>query len=187
MTFSAAAQDILKPGETRIYKAQYAVKNTDICSDIINNATTKAIGPCYKAVTSNRDTATVYMRYIAAISLKKLSDKPGKKANAGDKITYIYNISNKGNVNLTDISVSDNTIKSVRYIFGDNNHHNWLNLSEIWVYEGAYTVQESDLCSDIVNTAVVKAKDPCNRLGTFKGYSSCNDKLQQNHLLSQQK
>jgi hypothetical protein len=160
---TAISEDLIKPGETRTYTAQYTVKDTDICSDIVNKATACAIDPCSKAVDAAQDTARVHIIYSAAISLDKVSDKSGEEVDAGDTITYTYYVANEGNVNLTDVDIIDDKIKTIGYKSGDNNGDGWLNLSEVWVYEGFYDVDEADLCSDIINTAIAKARDPCNR------------------------
>ncbi len=163
MISTAISEDLIKPGETRTYMAQYTVKDTDICSDIVNSATASANDPCSKAVDAAQDTTRVHTTYNAAISLDTVSDKSGEEVNAGDKITYTYNVASEGNVNLTDIDITDDEIETIRYKSGDNNGDGWLNFSEVWVYEGIYNVDETDLCSNIINTATVKAKDPCNR------------------------
>lgn len=177
---TAISEDLIKPGETRTYKAQYIVKDTDICSDIVNNATACATDPCSKAVDVARDTARVHTTYNAAISLDKTSDKSGEEVDVGDTITYTYYVANEGNVNLTDVDITDNKIGAISYKSGDNNGDGWLNLSEVWAYEGVYDVDEADLCSDIVNTAIAKARDPCNRLvrsssDTEVVKTSCNE------------
>lgn len=160
---TGVSEDLLKPGEMRTYTAQYTVKDADVCSDIINNATARAVDPCSKVVNAAQDTAIVHTTYNAAISLNKISDKSGKKVDAGDVITYTYYVANKGNVNLTNITITDDKIGTINYISGDNNNDGWLNLSDVWIYEGVYSVEEADLCSDIINTAEVTARDPCNR------------------------
>ncbi len=160
---TAISEDLIKPGETRTYTAQYIVKYTDICSDIVNNATASAIDPCSRAVDDAQDTARVHTTYNAALSLDKVSDKSGEEDNAGDTITYTYYVANGGNVNLTDIDIVDDKAGTISYESGDSNGDGWLNLSEVWVYEGIYNVDEEDLCSDIINTAIANARDPCGR------------------------
>jgi hypothetical protein len=159
---TAISEDLIKPDETRTYTAQYIVKDTDICSDIVNNATVCAIDPCSKAVDAAQDMARVHITYNSAISLDKVSDKSGEEVDADDTITYTYYVANEGNVNLTDVDIIDDKVVPI-YISGDNNGDGWLNLSEVWVYEDTYNVDEADLCSDIINTAIAKARDPCNR------------------------
>jgi uncharacterized repeat protein (TIGR01451 family) len=160
---TGASEDLLRPGETRTYTAQYAIKETDICSDIVNNATVNAIDPCSKAVVPSNDTEVVHIRYKADVLLKKVSDKSGEEVDAGDIITYTYYVENIGDVNLTIISLVDDMIAPVKYISGDENQDSMLNPGEVWMYEGNYVVKDDDLCFDIVNTALLTARDPCNR------------------------
>lgn len=80
----------------------------------------------------------------------------------GDLITYYYNVSNIGNVNLTDVTVIDDRVTPI-YVSGDLNNDSWLNLSEIWLYKAVYKVTKSDLNADIINIANVTAKDPCGK------------------------
>ncbi len=80
----------------------------------------------------------------------------------GDIITYYYNVSNIGNVNLTDVKVIDDKVVPV-YIHGDINNDRWLNLSEVWFYKAQYQVKNFDLEGDIINIADVTALDPCGK------------------------
>lgn len=82
------------------------------------------------------------------------------QAKEGDIITYYYNVSNIGNVNLTDIKVIDDKVVPV-YVHGDINNDSWLNLSEVWFYKAQYKVKNFDLEGDIINIANVTALDPC--------------------------
>ncbi len=83
-------------------------------------------------------------------------------AKEGDIITYYYNISNIGNVNLTDIRVTDDKVIPI-YVSGDVNSDNYLNLSEIWLYKAEYQIKKSDLNDDIINIATATALDPCGK------------------------
>jgi uncharacterized repeat protein (TIGR01451 family) len=160
---TAISEDLLKPGETRTYTSKYTVKDTDICSDIVNNATVNANDPCSKEVTPAKDTETVHTKYKADIRFDKVSNKSGEEVDAGGIIEYTYYVENTGDVNLTIVSLVDDMITPVQYISGDENRDRFLNPGEVWTYEGFYGVVEDDLCFDIVNTATLKATDPCNR------------------------
>jgi hypothetical protein len=162
LTSTAISEELLKPGETWTYTAQYTVKDADICSDIVNNATVNALDPCFKAVGPARDNATVKIKYKADMALNKTSDKFGKKVNARDTINYTYYVTNTGDVNLAIESLIDDMVNPVQYTSGDENGDGLLNPEEVWIYEGAYKVEEDDLCFDIINIAVVKATDPCH-------------------------
>jgi uncharacterized repeat protein (TIGR01451 family) len=164
LIYTAASEDYLKPGETRTYTAKYTVKETDICSDIVNNATVNAFDPCFKVVGPSNDTERVHIKYKADVLLKKVSDKKGEKVNVGDTINYTYYVENIGDVNLTIVSLVDDMIVPVQYISGDEILDGLLNPGEVWIYKGIYKVNQGDLCFDIVNTATLKATDQCHNL-----------------------
>jgi uncharacterized repeat protein (TIGR01451 family) len=83
-------------------------------------------------------------------------------AKEGDLITYYYNVSNIGNVNLTEVEVIDDKVVP-NYVKGDANGDGWLNLSETWLYKAIYKVTEADLMGDIINIANATARDPCGK------------------------
>ncbi len=89
-------------------------------------------------------------------------ESESRTVSEGDLITYYYNVSNIGNVNLTEVKVIDDRVNPI-YISGDTNNDSWLNLSEIWLYKAAYRVTKSDLNKDIINIANVTATDPCGK------------------------
>jgi len=162
LTSIACCQDLLAPGETRTYMANYTVKEADICSCIENNVAAIAIDPCNKSVDSASN-STVKIVYDANITLYKTSDKDKVKVFPGDTINYAFYVENTGDVNLTNVSLEDVMIKDTRYISGDENGDRVLNPDEVWIYKGSYTVVQRDLCDDIVNTAIVRATDPCRK------------------------
>ncbi len=89
-------------------------------------------------------------------------ESESRTVSEGDLITYYYNVSNIGNVNLTEVKVIDDRVNPI-YISGDTNNDSWLNLSEIWLYKAVYRVTKSDLNKDIINIANVTATDPCGK------------------------
>ena len=96
----------------------------------------------------------------AAFGSISAEESEARTVSEGDLITYYYNVSNIGNVNLTEVKVIDDRVNPI-YISGDSNNDSWLNLSEIWLYKAVYKVTKSDLNADIINIANVTAKDPC--------------------------
>lgn len=176
MISMADSQEVLKPGDTRTYTAQYTVKDTDICDNIVNNAIVNATGPCSSFAEDN-DTESVSPSH-PAIRFEKTADRSGEAVNVGDIITYHYIVENIGGVNLTNVSIKDDMVPSVYLIFGDDSD-SWLNRSEIWTYEGTYEVKENDLCSKIVNWANLTAQDLCNRSISKEAYAevetTCNE------------
>lgn len=103
------------------------------------------------------------MILTSSLNMVEANESSTKGAIEGDWITYYYNVSNIGDVNLTDVKVTDDKVAPI-YIAGDVNNDKWLNLNEVWLYKAWYKVKQSDLMSDIVNTANVTAKDPCGKL-----------------------
>ena len=87
-------------------------------------------------------------------------DREKSSVTVGDTITYTYNVTNEGNVNLCNIDIqgpgSDSDLCS-----GDTSGEDCLNLTETWKFTGSYLVTQSDICDDISNTATVTADDPC--------------------------
>jgi hypothetical protein len=105
---------------------------------------------------------TVILLIILAMtfSMVEAEESASAQAKYGDLITYYYNVSNIGNVNLTDVKVIDDKVVPI-YVKGDANGDGWLNLSEIWLYKAIYKVTIADLTGDIINTANATALDPC--------------------------
>ncbi len=82
------------------------------------------------------------------------------KISAGDELTYIFTLTNTGNVSLSNVVLSDN-LTSPTYQGGDTDTDNKLDVDETWVYTATYTVTQADVnAGEIVNTATVTADDP---------------------------
>ena len=90
----------------------------------------------------------------AAFGSVGAEESQSRTVSEGDLITYYYNVSNIGNVNLTQVKVIDDRVDPI-YISGDTNNDSWLNLSEIWLYKAVYRVTKFDLKKDIINIAVL--------------------------------
>jgi len=84
------------------------------------------------------------------ISLTKMPDL--MQAHEGNTITYTYNVTNTGNVPLSDVSVTDNKAQNVTYQSGDSNSDSRLDTDETWVFTATYNVTAEDV-SPLVNTA----------------------------------
>jgi uncharacterized repeat protein (TIGR01451 family) len=57
----------------------------------------------------------------------------------GSEITYRYEVTNEGNVPLSDVTVSDTKCSPVTYVSGDTNTNNKLDLTEKWIFHCSYT------------------------------------------------
>ena len=64
----------------------------------------------------------------------------------GDIVTYIYNVTNTGDLPLKDVKVTDipewGPECTPKYVRGDNNEDNILDLSETWRYECVYKIPD---------------------------------------------
>jgi hypothetical protein len=114
----------------------------------------------YKASGLALRAAIMLIILTMAFSLVEAEESAHAQAKEGDLITYYYNVSNIGNINLTDVKVIDDKVVPI-YEKGDANGDGWLNLSEVWLYKATYKVTKEDLMGDIINTANATARDPC--------------------------
>jgi uncharacterized repeat protein (TIGR01451 family) len=106
----SAAWDMLAPGDTLTYTATYALTVGDVnAGQVVNTATANASTVPGAPVTGS-DTETTPLNVVSTISLLKtatLNDGGDGIANAGDTISYSFNVTNTGTVNQNNVSVSD--------------------------------------------------------------------------------
>ncbi|MET3962198.1 putative repeat protein (TIGR01451 family) [Marmoricola sp. OAE513] len=110
----ACPKSVLAAGESMTCAATpYVVTAADVDAGAVKNAAT-ATGtpPTGSPVTTPPDTTTTPVVQSAALTVDKkvasIADVNGNgKTDAGDKITYAFDVTNAGNVSLTGISVSD--------------------------------------------------------------------------------
>ncbi|MGV8126418.1 MAG: DUF7507 domain-containing protein [Methanothrix sp.] len=107
--------------------------------------------------------AFMLLIFVVTLAIDGTEASPMPEAKEGDLITYYYNVSNIGNVDLSEVVVTDDKVNPI-YISGDVNKDGLLNLHEVWLYKATYNVSKDDLNHDILNTAYATAKDPCGKL-----------------------
>lgn len=74
----------------------------------------------------------------------------------GEQVTYTYEVTNNGNVDLTDIKVTDDQAGvTPAYDSGDDNHDNKLNPGETWIFIATTNLEETT-----TNTATATGLDP---------------------------
>ncbi len=85
----------------------------------------------------------------------------GNVTKAGDIISYQVNVTNDGNLNFTNVNVTDPLIKLTGPV-ESNSNDSILEAGEIWTYDGNYTVTQEDINNNgttgdgfIVNNATV--------------------------------
>lgn len=73
----------------------------------------------------------------------------------GESVTYTYTVTNTGDIQLTDIQLTDDKVTPM-YQGGDTDSDDILNLTETWTY----TATSSPLTHTVTNTATVQGTDP---------------------------
>jgi hypothetical protein len=120
--------------------------------------------------------ASNHFGFTSGISLEKLTNGidtgtgSGPSLNVGSTVTFTYNVTNTGNIALTNISVTDDNGTpgdssddfTPTRISGDTDGDNELDVSETWVYQATSIVT----IGDYSNIATVTGEDPDSELLT---------------------
>ncbi len=144
----------LNVGESWIYSASYSVTQDDLNTKggedgFINNT---ASVDCDLLDPVN-DSAEVPLEWNPDYSVsKKVVDAAGQGPSgyvtaAGDIIIYEVNVTNDGNIDLTNMNVSD-PLLILENPVGDDGDSETLNVSENWTFTASYTVTEEDMNSN---------------------------------------
>ncbi|MGO4146141.1 hypothetical protein AB4Y77_13750 [Paenarthrobacter sp. YAF11_1] len=100
----------LRPGQTVTATATYAITQADInAGHVVNAATTTGTPPVGPPVTPPPGTTDTPLTPAPAMQFTKTADASAVQdpSVAGDKITYTFTAKNTGNVNLTNVSITD--------------------------------------------------------------------------------
>ncbi|MEJ1115661.1 hypothetical protein WBN73_15345 [Paenarthrobacter sp. CCNWLY172] len=100
----------LLPGQTVTATATYAITQADInAGHVVNAATTTGTPPVGPPVTPPPGTTDTPLTPAPAMQFTKTADASAVQdpSVAGDKITYTFTAKNTGNVNLTNVSITD--------------------------------------------------------------------------------
>ncbi|MGB9928047.1 MAG: DUF7507 domain-containing protein, partial [Methanosarcina sp.] len=169
---------VMTIGETWIYIGNYTVIQADINTNgngtgvIRNTATLTAdhfIPKSHSVEVPIRSTPA----YIIDKTVIDVAGKgpTGNITNVGDVISYRVNVNNVGNVDLTNVVLSDSLINPIK-INGDNSPIEVLNVGEVWIYEGNYTVTQEDINTNGRGEGVIKntVTVDCNQLDPKSDY-----------------
>ncbi len=180
-TESKTSDKILNPGEVWIYTGNYTVTQDDLNDNgggdgVINNT---AIIDFYggvkrleenKLVSVEYSTAEVAVEQTPSCAIDKNVTEisggiAGNVTKAGNVIIYQINLTNDGNLNLTNVTLNDTLISSLSGPTESNATDNVLVPGENWTYTGNYTVTQTDINNNgneeeinngnITNTATV--------------------------------
>ncbi|MFC1969602.1 FecR domain-containing protein [Chloroflexota bacterium] len=86
----------------------------------------------------------------AAIAIAKTANTT--QVSVGHNVTYTYVVTNRGDLQLSDVSVTDNKVSVVTYQSGDADGDGRLDTGETWIFTANYTVTEED-ADPLVNVA----------------------------------
>jgi uncharacterized repeat protein (TIGR01451 family) len=159
---------LLDVGESWIFTGNYTVTQADLNSNgsgtgfIINNANVTLEN---EFITN--DTVSVPIEQNANCTIVKTVESvdgvPGGNVTvAGDVIAYQVNVTNTGNIDLSNVTVTDPLIgNNLTGPTQSMNNDTVLDVGESWIYSGNYTVTSEDINSDgngtgfIINNATV--------------------------------
>ncbi|MHC1594474.1 MAG: DUF7507 domain-containing protein, partial [Methanotrichaceae archaeon] len=150
----------LNLSETWIYRGTYTVTEKDVCGSINNTVTANATDPTGNPTEDVNASWCVPTAFTSDLNVTKTADygpcPDGKAARSGETITYTINVSNEGNVSLTDVNVTDPKLDLDREPFSTR-----LEPGTYVERTFEYTVGLDDLGQNITNTVVANAIDPC--------------------------
>ena len=170
---SNSNDSILDAGETWTYTGNYTVAQTDL-----NNNGTARDGFITNIATVVNDrmdpkNATVQtpIEQNANCTVYKIvtdvaGDGPGGNVTAeGDIVSYQISLTNNGNVDLTNVTVTDPLIDNLAGPIEPNSNDTVLNVGESWIYIGNHTVTRADITNNEGNGLVNNATVDSDQLG----------------------
>ena len=142
---------VLNVTEVWTYTGNYTVIQEDLNSNgngtgTINNIATV---DCTQLDPENDNANVTIVQNPSYVIDKIITDVAGEGPSgnvtaAGDIIAYQVNVTNDGNIDLTDVTVSDSLVNNLAKPDNDT----VLNVGETWTYTGNYTVIQEDLNSN---------------------------------------
>lgn len=118
---------LLQPGETWIYTATTVLSATTTNTALASGETSVTSASATSAVTVVVASPAPAISVVKTASPKSLTKGPGW-------VTFTYRVGNPGNVDLSQVNLSDNKISGLKLVSGDTNHDGLLQPGETWVY-----------------------------------------------------
>jgi len=156
----------LEPGESEILTHYYVVDTEDeMCSGIPNTVVVNATG-CGEEV-SDTDTWLICAYVNGSFAVTLTADTT--YVDIGDPIYYTINVTNTGNMNITDINVTSTLTSGSGIVVTQFPIIDCLTPEEIRFFNTNYTTTTDDADQNISNVATATGCGPCG------GYDNIND------------
>jgi uncharacterized repeat protein (TIGR01451 family) len=103
----------LAAGETLTCTATYTLTSADVTAgEVVNTATATGTPPTGEPVTPPPSTTTTPLTPEPRIAVEKTSDADGQ-LEVGELVTFRFEVTNTGDLDLTDVTVTDRKVESV--------------------------------------------------------------------------
>lgn len=139
---------LVDPGETWVYTCKSTFTGT---ATVTNAVDITAVEPTLGGIATD-DSEAVVRSYQGSIRLTKTPS--AQVVPKGTQVTYTYQATNDGTVDLTDVVVADDKCAPVTYKSGDDGD-GVMQPGEVWVFECASVLQ-----ADVTNHADVTGRTP---------------------------
>ncbi|MFC7356937.1 Ig-like domain-containing protein, partial [Jejudonia soesokkakensis] len=169
---------ILQPTETWVYTADYAITQADINAGMVTNQATATGTPPTGDDVTDLSGATIdddlstdtEICNTAAIAIVKTSEYDGIvngecTSDVGDTIAYTFTVTNEGNVDLSNVTVTDpllqapNPVVTIAGPTGDDGD-GILQPTETWVYTADYAITQADINAGMVTNQATATGTP---------------------------
>ncbi|MFT4286346.1 hypothetical protein [Nocardioides sp.] len=153
----------LAPGATTTCTATYTVTQADLdAGEITNAAVATGVCGCLAGndLTSTEDEVAVTATQSPGLSLVKTASV-AEITKVGQKITYIFTVTNTGNVTIDDIEIDEGAFSGTGKLSKIRCPKDTLAAGATVVCKATYTVTKADVAAGaITNTAVATGDDP---------------------------
>ncbi|TQM91510.1 DUF7507 domain-containing protein [Roseinatronobacter monicus] len=158
---TATDASLVAPGETAVFTATYALKQSDIDNGLTNTASATS----EEVTTPVEDTITTSPEQAPALTLAKTADTSALSSPAvvGEEITYTFEVENTGNVTLTNVAVDDPLPDLSEPVFDDTastaTDASLVAPGETAVFTATYALKQSDIDNGLTNTASATSEE----------------------------
>ncbi|QQX75568.1 DUF11 domain-containing protein [Aequorivita iocasae] len=156
--------------ETWIYTGNYSITQDDIdAGQVVNQATAKGNDPMGNPVSDLSDESSVLeddptiveLCQNPAIAIVKTGifndENQNNCADVDETISYTFTVTNEGNVNLSNVTLTDPLIATITGPTGDTDGDGELDVTETWVYTGNYAITQVDIdAGEVINQATAE-------------------------------